>query len=464
MSEQGSLAGRQPVPDDSRADHDDGHDGHDDTVLRQAGAALAACPDGIAMRDLIQAKVDQNARWRGRQCLNLVAAEAPTSPAVRAMLAAEVGMRASGGAIGRTRRWFSAMSVVDDLEALAVELLKQLFHSAFADHRPLGGMHACLAVYTALTRPGDCVMTLPLRCGGDSSHHAEGPPGVRGLRVVDLPFDVRRQAVDLDRFADLGRVHRPVLVGIGQTAALFPVPVDQIRAIAAGWGGRVYVDAAHQAGLIAGGAMADPLAGGADVITGSTGKTFCGPQGGFVAWNDPALTAMLSHAIFPMTTGSHQINRVAALAVAATELVEYGSTLMRRMVANARLLAAALHARGVPVLFAELGYTATHQVMADARHYGGGLATATRLARANIVVNQQPLPLGSVQEERSPGGIRLGTAEVTRLGMGAAEMDRIAQLLADALAGAEPSAVAGDVAELRQAFQTVRYCHDTGMP
>ncbi|GAA4663810.1 MULTISPECIES: serine hydroxymethyltransferase [Amycolatopsis] len=436
---------------------------HDPAVLQQAREAIEGCLDTAAMRDLVLDRVRRNEEWRGRRCVNLVAAEAPTSPLVRRVLSSEAGTRASGGAIGRDRRWFSAMAVLDELEALCVELLKRAFACSFADPRLLGGMHATMVAYTALAAPGDTVLVLGPDGGGDSSHTAEGPPAARGVRLASIPVDASGLDIDLDRFAEVARRLRPPLAALGQTTTLFPLPVTEIREIIGEWGGRLYVDAAHQAGLIAGGAYPDPLAQGADLVTASSGKTFCGPQGGFALWNDPALAEPVSHTIFPVLTGSHQLNRVAALAVATTEVLEYGADLAAGMVRNARCLAAALHERGVPVLGAGRGFTSTHQVLVDARGWGGGFAAASRLAEANLVVNQQPLP--GRDDTAFPGGVRLGTAEVTRLGMGTAEMARIAGFLAAVLRdGADPAAVREEVVRFREPFQTVYYCHESGRP
>src|SRR5437868_11812211 len=105
---------------------------------------------------------------------------------------------------------------------------------------------------------------------------------------------------------------------------LFPFPIQAMRDIVAEWGGHVFFDGAHQLGLIAGGQFQDPLAEGADVLTGSAGKTFSGPQSGVMVWNDPALTPPLLDAVFPALAATHQVNRVAALAAAATELLAFG--------------------------------------------------------------------------------------------------------------------------------------------
>jgi glycine hydroxymethyltransferase len=240
---------------------------------------------------------------------------------------------------------------------------------------------------------------------------------------------------------------------------LFPLPVREIAAIAAEWDGRVFFDGAHQLGLIAGGQFQDPLREGAAVLTGSGGKTFSGPQSGVMVWNDPSLTRPLGDAVFPALAATHQVNRVAALAAAAAELLEFGRDYMAAIVANAQALAGALQARGIPVLGAHKGFTRTHQVIADVRGFGGGLDVAHKLARANVITNKNLLPDDAPEDWDRPSGLRIGTTEVTRLGMGAAEMDAIAELFERVLVrDEEPEAVRADATELRAGFQTVGYC------
>jgi glycine hydroxymethyltransferase len=432
---------------------------HDPGILR---AAHDLVHGGLSSEQVVQQVYEltrQNEHWRGSQCVNLIAAESPTSPLVRALLAAEIGTRASGGHIGPLSRCFPGMRYLDQIEAICVELLKELFQAEFTDQRLMGGMAGCAVAYAALGEPGAVMMSLPLSAGGDSSGREDGPAGVRGMRIMDIPFDPAELTVDLDAFRLAAERLRPAVVSINQTTTLFPLPIQQLKEIIRPWGGRLYFDGAHEAGLIAGGCYPDPLAAGADILTGSAGKSFSGPQSGIIAWNDEALSMRIVEAIFPVLTGSHQFNRVAALAVAAAEMREFGPDYMRDVVANARSLAAALDERGFLVVGARRGYTATHQVLVDVRDCGGGLAAAQALERANIMVNKMLLPSGAEQAETVPGGIRIGTVEVTRLGLVAADMPVIAEFIHQVLVqGAEPSAVAAKVKEFRAGFTTLGYC------
>ena len=438
---------------------------HDAEILAQARAVLDACRDGRAMQDAVVAAVRRNEQWRGEQCINLLAPEAPTSPTVRALLASEVGTRAAEGHIGKVNRWFAGTKYIDEIEALCVELLKQALRARYADHRLVASMIGNLAVYTALTEPGDVIMSITQPFGGHSSNRSDGPAGVRGLKIVDVPMDPDELVVDLDLFRKVAPLVRPKLVALGASMTLFPFPLREMAEIVAEWGGRVFFDGAHQIGLIAGGQFQDPLREGAVVMTGSAGKTFSGPQSGIIVWDDPSLTEPLTHAIFPVLAATHQVNRVAALAVAAAEMIEFGQVYMAQIVRNAQALGAALEKRGIPVLGAHKGYTCTHQVIADVRRFGGGLDVAHQLARANIVTNKNLLPNDGPEDWDTPSGLRLGTIEVTRYGMREPEMDIIAEFIERVLVEKQaPEYVVDGVIAFRHLYQTLYYNFDEGLP
>jgi len=235
--------------------------------------------------------------------------------------------------------------------------------------------------------------------------------------------------------------------------------------IIAEWGGQFIFDGAHQAGLIAGGQFQDPLDEGAAVLTGSAGKTFSGPQSGMIMWNDPALTEPLTEAIFPVLVATHQVNRVAALAVAAAEMLEYGQPYMAQIVKNSQALGQALDERGIPVLAARRGYSRTHQVIANVKQFGGGLEVAHRLAEANIITNKNLVPGDRPEDWDRPSGLRLGTIEITRLGMREADMATIADFITRVLIENEaPERVGQDVIDFRLPQQTFYYCFDNGLP
>ncbi len=435
---------------------------HDPRVLAWASDLLDRSAGPRGMQQAVIEAVNRNARWRGDECLNLLAPEAPMSPTVRGLLSAEVGQRAAEGHIGPANRWFAGTQYIDEIEALCVELLKRVFAARYADHRLVASMIGNMAVYAALTQPGDAIMSVAQPFGGHSSNRGDGPAGVRGLRIHDVPMDPIELTVDLDAFARTAREVRPGLVALGASMTLFPFPVAAMAGIVAEWGGHVFFDGAHQLGLIGGGQFQDPLREGAVVLTGSAGKTFSGPQSGVIVWNDPALTVPLTDAIFPTLAATHQVNRVAALAAAAAEFLAFGQEYMAQIVANAQALAAALHERGVPMLASHKGFTRTHQAIANVHTFGGGEAAASRLAEANIITNKNLIPTDRAEDWDRPGGLRIGTTEVTRWGMQEPEMAQIADLIADVLHGRrDPAPVQRDVVALRRAFPTLHYCFAT---
>ena len=437
---------------------------HDPATLAAAEKVLAACRGPREMAREVVAAVERNAQWRGRQCLNLLAPEAPTSPTVRALLSAEIGTRAAEGHIGAVNRWFAGTRHIDEVEALCMELLKRALGADYADHRLCASMIGNLAVYTALTQPGDTIMSAPQPMGGHSSNRLDGPAGVRGLKVVDIPFTPELE-VDLAAFRLRAEQARPRLVALGMSMTLFPLPCREIADIIAPWGGQLFFDGAHQLGLIAGGQFQDPLREGACVITGSAGKTWSGPQSGIMAWNAPELTGPLTHAVFPVLAATHQVNRVAALAVSAAEMLAFGSVYMAQIVKNAQALGRSLEQRGIPVVGSARGYTRTHQVIADARAFGGGLDAAQRLAQANLITNKNLIPGDRPEQWDRPSGLRIGTIEVTRLGMREEHMDAIAGFIARVLVEREPvERVMADVVDFRTPFQQLYYCFETGLP
>ncbi len=438
---------------------------HDPAILSQARGVLDACKTSQEMYQAVLDAVKRNEQWRGQHCINLLAPEAPTSPTVRALLSSEVGIRAAEGHIGALNRWFVGTHYIDEIEALCIELLKQVFKVRYADHRLMGSMLGNLTVYTALTQPGDVIMSIPQPVGGHSSNRLDGPAGVRGLKIVDIPFDPVELEVDLDMFRKMAPLIQPRVVSLGASMTLFPFPVKAMSEVVADWGGHIFFDGAHQLGLIAAGLFQDPIREGAAVLTGSAGKTFSGPQSSVIVWDDPELTGPVTHAIFPVLVATHQVNRVAALAASAAEMLAFGQQYMTQIVRNGKALGAALHKRGIPVLGAHKGFTETQQVIADVGNFGGGLVVAQRLARANLITNKNLIPTDTPANWDRPSGLRMGTIEVTRLGMREAEMEQIADFIARLLVDkAAPEDILEDVIDFRQPYQTLYYCFENGLP
>lgn len=438
---------------------------HDRNTLSNARQLLEACSTYQEMAKLVTKAEQRNEQWRGMECLNLLAPEAPTSPAVRALLSSEIGTRAAEGHIGPFNRWFAGTRHIDEVESLCMELLKKLFCANYAEHRLCASMIGNAAVYTALTEPGDVIMSIAQPFGGHSSNRVDGPAGVRGLKIIDVPFNPHELEVDLDTFKKIAPLVKPKVIALGLSMALFPFPINEMAAIAAEWDGKIFFDGAHQLGLVAGKQYQDPLKEGAAIMTGSAGKTFSGPQSGIMIWNDETITEKVTRAVFPTWAATHQVNRVAALALSAAEMLAFGENYMQQIVKNARALGTALQARGIPVLAAHKGFTCTHQIIANVAEFGGGLSTARLLEKVNIITNKNLIPGDAPEQWDMPSGLRIGTTEVTRLGMKEHHMEIIADFMSQVIIEKiSPAIVQKNVLDFRGDFQTIYYCFENGYP
>ena len=221
-------------------------------------------------------------------------------------------------------------------------------------------------------------------------------------------------------------------------------------------------DAAHVAGLIAGGEFQDPLREGTDTMTMSTHKTLFGPQGGLVLGFEKHAES-IKKAMFPGLTSSHHIHHMAGKAVAFAEALEFGKEYASQTIKNAKALATELNNVGFKVLGEKNGYTKSHQTVVNVLDYGDGGKIEADLEKANIIVNRQLIP-GDLKAKRHymhPGGIRLGTSEITRLGMKEPEMKDIASMIKDVVIDKKNSdEIKVRVSQFRKEFQKTQYCFD----
>lgn len=420
----------------------------------------------------VQSSLSEHHKWFDSS-LPMIASENVASPAVRKALTSDFGHRYAEGWVGE--RVYAGTKYIDEVERIAMDLLKKLFNVKFADVRPISGVVANLAVYTAFTQPGDVAMALPITKGG---HISMGPlrgsegqfiggtaGAVRGLDVKYLAFDDHNMNVDVDRSVKRIEENKPKLVILGGSVILFPHPVKEIAEACRSVGALLHYDAAHVAGLIAGKQFQQPMEEGADVMTMSTHKTFFGPQHGAVVTNDEEKFEKIKLANFPGLLSNHHLHAVAALALASAEMLAFAEDYAKNVIKNAKALAQALHDEGFNVVAEHLGFTQSHQVLLDVDAIGGGYKCEKLLEEANIIVNRNLLPwdMKRGRSFKDPGGIRLGVAELTRLGMGEEEMREIAKFYRRVLLdGEDPKKVAYDVKELRNNFRTVKYAFEEG--
>jgi len=388
---------------------------------------------------------------------------------VREALASDFGHRYAEGWPGE--RVYAGCTYIDQVELLCIDLMKKLYNAEFVDVRPISGVVANLVAYTAFTEPGDIMMALSIPCGGHittGKRRLGGTAGaVSGLDVQYLALDYKELNIDIDKTK--GRVRKlvdagtpPKLVMFGASVFPFPHPVKELAETFHDIGTIVGYDAAHVAGLIAGGVFQDPLREGADFVNLSTHKTLFGPQHGTVlSWSKYA--DRIKRATFPGMVSNHHLHALAGVTIACAEMLEFGGDYTRQVVKNARALAQALYEGGFEVLAEHKGFTESHVILVDVTQQGDGGAIEETLEKANIIINRNLLPW-DIKEGRHfmhPGGIRLGTSEVTRIGMKESEMIEIAEFIGRVVVDKEDvNKVKEDVAEFRRDFQRVHYCFE----
>jgi glycine hydroxymethyltransferase len=410
-----------------------------------------------AMAERVRALADEHEAWVDHACLCFYAGTNTMSPMARAMLGSTMATRPSMGHPGD--KYQPGVRFLEEVETLAIDACRRLFRARFAEVRLPSGSSANLSVFLALTKAGDRILALPEWAGGHPTHREEGMAGLHGLHICDVPFDPGQMQIDLEGLRRVAREVRPRLIIVGASLVLFPYPLAEVRAIADEVGALLMYDGAHLAGIIAGGQFQDPLAEGAHLLTSSTYKTLGGPPGGLVVTNDPEIARRLDAVAYPGMTANFDCARVAALGVAAAELLEFGAAYARDCLANARALALALAADGFEVVAAAQGFTRSHHIAVDVHGLGGGAPVARRLEGANIILSKFILPRDAGGPADRMSGLRLGLQEVTRRGVGADEMPRIARFLRRVvLEGEDPAVVGAEVRALRQRYGKVHYC------
>ena len=359
------------------------------------------------------------------------------------------------------KRYYQGCGDFDTIEELGINLAKKLFDIPFANIQSTSGTVSNIAALKALSKPGDNITAVSTADGGHISHARMGAVGLRDLNLSTYPWDEERMEPDIDASAKLIREIKPKVALFGQSVFLFPTPLEELADAAKEVGSTVMYDGAHVLGLIAGGCFQDPLHEGADIMTGSSHKTFPGPQGGFIlsSSEDEKFQRKLNNAVFPGTCSSYHLHHVAGKVVALAEFLEYGEELSRNTVSNAQALGSALAAEGFDVLAESRGYTASHQVLT--RHgdldSGAGAKAADLLEQAGIITNMNMLPGDT--KAMTPSGLRLGVQELTRVGMGNDEMKDVAKFYARVLlTNEDPKKVKQDVHEFKSNYHVIRYC------
>lgn len=406
-----------------------------------------------AIEDRILALTAENKRIHERQCVNLNPATNTMNPKAEALLAQGLGSRPSLGY--PSQKYEMGLEAIEKIEVIAASLAAEIFKARFAEIRVGSGALANLYAFMATTKPGDAIIVPPASIGGHVTHHGPGAAGLYGLTIHEAPVDAETYAIDIEKLGALARTVRPKLITLGGSLNLFPWDVKSARRIADDVGAHILFDAAHLCGMIAGGSWPNPLAEGADLMTMSTYKSLGGPAGGLVLTNDAMLAERLDHIAFPGLTANFDVAKSAALAVTLLDWREFGPAYAQAMVDTAQALALALDERGIPVFKTRSGFTRSHQFAIKARSYGGGQTVSAKLREANVLACGIGLPEAQLAGDMN--GLRLGTPEIVRWGMGPEHMPELAQLIANALAANDPSSLAARVSQFRQRFDRLSF-------
>jgi glycine hydroxymethyltransferase len=380
-------------------------------------------------------------RIRQTTGLQLIASENFTSPAVMKATGSILTNKYSEGYPGK--RYYGGNVNVDEIEALAISRVKELFGADHANVQPHSGASANMAVYLGLLNPGDTVLGLSLDHGGHLTHGS--PVNASGILYDFKSYGVKKgeERIDFDEMRELALKHRPKMIVAGTTSYPRRLDPEPFKAIADEVGALLMFDIAHLAGLVAGGAHPNPVPF-ADVVTFTTHKTLRGPRGGCILSKAEHAQA-IDKAVFPGSQGGPLEHAVAAKAVAFREALDPSfKVYAHQIVKNASALAAALTNEGFRLVS---GGTDTHLMVVDLRPFDAectGKVAQLVLDEAGITLNKNTVP----DDPRSPfvtSGVRIGTPSVTTQGMTEAEMPLIAQYIAEALRHREDAAAVAGV-------------------
>jgi glycine/serine hydroxymethyltransferase len=442
-------------------------------------------------------KVAENNLWRQRECFNLIPSENTPSLFVKlceisdpsgryaehkTALKKEVESLTGTGALkGDQVYYYQGADFIYQIEQRLKAEFADFAGASHVETRPVSGQMANEIVFKGLvkflsakpdgypalssTRRLQCVMNNDLTYGGHLSAQPYGALyNLAEDHVVNFPMEEKNPyKMDSARMLSLVDKNRPALIIFGKSMFLHPEPIRQLRTFlhtVPDYRPLVMYDAAHVMGIL-GPQFQDPLMEGADIITGSTHKTFFGPQRGIIAGKIPEgspfrkLWTEVVARTFPGATSNHHLGTQLAMLAATIEMNAFRSDYQNQVLSNARAFAKACATQGIPVEGGEAeGYTYTHQVLIRVKPFGDAKEIASRLEANNIITNYQALP--GDETFYHPSGIRMGVQEMTRFGMKESDFGDLARFLAEVIL--RNKNVVSEVAEFRRRFFTMEYC------
>jgi glycine hydroxymethyltransferase len=413
-------------------------------VQQQAGSGVTsgftAKPALRATDPDVAALMDEELT-RQEETLELIPSENLASVAVLEALGSWLNNKYAEGVPGK--RYYGGCQVVDKVENLARDRCKQLFGAEHANVQPHSGSQANMAVYASVLKPGDTVLGMALDQGGHLTH---GSPVNFSGRLYNFEAYTVSEAngrIDYDEVRARAHEVAPAMIVAGYSSYPRLLDFAAFEDIARDVGALLFVDMAHFAGLVAGGAHPSPVPH-ADFVTFTTHKTMRGPWGGVIMCRS-AHADLIDKSVCPGIQGGPQMHAIAAKAVMFLQCMQpYFRVYAQRVISNASALARGLIARGITLT---TGGTDNHLMVIDLRPHGvRGRAAQNAFDEVGVTVNANAFP-GHGATPYNPNGIRLGTPSVTSRGMGEAEMDEIADLVATMLGNFDDEAMRARVRE-----------------
>jgi glycine hydroxymethyltransferase len=416
-------------------------------------AQTTACSDVASIAERIDALITRNREIHEEECFNLNPATNVMNPKAEAVLAAGLGSRPSLGYPGD--KYEMGLEAIEEIEVICAELCAEVFQAKYAEIRVASGALSNLYAFAATCQPGDAIIVPPASIGGHVTHHNAGCAGVYGLQIHEAPVDVDGFSVDIIGLRDLAQKVKPKLITIGGSLNLFPHPVKEIRMIANEVGAKVLFDAAHQCGIIAGGAWPNPLNEGAHLMTMSTYKSLAGPAGGLIVTNEADLAERLDAIAFPGMTANFDAAKSAALAITMLDWKSHGSAYAKSMIDVSKSLAKELKIAGIPVFAEDRAHTSSHQFAIEAATFGGGQNASKKLRKSGFLACGIGLPISLVEGDLN--GLRIGTPELVRWGVSVDHTKTLANLIAGALTSNNAASLAKEVAGMRAQFKNMHF-------
>lgn len=369
-------------------------------------------------------------KWRVEESVNLLPSENMTSPQVRALLSSDfvnrytlpINAEYAGEFMENAYR---GTRITNDVELKAEEVAREVFRCKYACVQPLSGHIAAMISIAATAKRGDLLCAIGEEHGGYDGYGPNYIPDLYGLRASKLPFRPEVWNIDADAAARQIRKEKPKLVILGASLILFPYDMGPVKEACREVGAALAYDGSHVLGLIAGGEFQMPLKQGTEILYGSTHKSFFGPQGGIIVTDNKEIDAAVRKNLTWRVVDNVHWNRVAALGQALLEMKRFGPAYAKQVVKNSKRLGKELSDRGLPIMFSDLGFSESHQLLMDRKElkaiYDLSMNDfAVRMEKSNLIIDA----VG-----------RLGTGEITRMGMKEKDMPALADLFMEAAKG-----------------------------